>query len=489
MKPHILQLRLLSECKVRYYAHFRAPQHHFVDPSCCTSSPGRQHASHPHKRARSVIHLLLVHEIGHEDDFVPHRECPHIPTVHAPHTLASQTVFGTVAAPSTVKYRRLPHTFGWVWMHLLQFCISNQSLSEGEDLANKAWRPLPAKRISLATMLRIRWTLLPACLVYSSLYHGARWPSLALSAGIFMHNEMYLDSHWATRNLCNALGYAAFNAGATYVACGTSPIFLKTSKRMMILYAEECSLSNRTLLAQLISSLIVLTTIHSQDFEDVEGDRIQGRRTLPLVFPQASRTIMVILLPAWSLFLSFYWRSGSLYCATLLGLGIALAARYLFLRSQKSDRMSYILYNVRMSTRSSRILLKYPYRSGYRWPKSRLLPRAQCNPTCNIANAWSSASNLHQNIVRSVHPIYCAEAVASGAPYPVYISWAIERPTFNVQRPTPHIFTECIKSRKLRICHCQYRTDVRSLLPAVRFGISGALRSLLTGTHASAKGR
>lgn len=111
-------------------------------------------------------------------------------------------------------------------------------------------------------------------------------------------------------------------------------------------------MDNRTFLAQVISSLIVLTTIHSQDFEDVEGDRIQGRRTLPLVFPQASRAIMVACLPAWSILLCLFWQSEPLYMATLLITGCVLSARYHFLRSRKSDRVSYILYNVRMVSKA-----------------------------------------------------------------------------------------------------------------------------------------
>lgn len=55
-----------------------------------------------------------------------------------------------------------------------------------------------------------------------SIAYGVILPALALTLGIILHNEMKLDSHWLTRNVCNALGYAAFSFGATYVACGKS---------------------------------------------------------------------------------------------------------------------------------------------------------------------------------------------------------------------------------------------------------------------------
>ena len=36
--------------------------------------------------------------------------------------------------------------------------------------------------------------------------------------GILLHNELRLDSHWFTRNVLNAVGYATFDAGAMTVA-------------------------------------------------------------------------------------------------------------------------------------------------------------------------------------------------------------------------------------------------------------------------------
>ncbi|KAJ3551511.1 hypothetical protein NM688_g4662 [Phlebia brevispora] len=64
--------------------------------------------------------------------------------------------------------------------------------------------------MALSHALRLRWLLLPLCLVQSSLYGGAILPGLALTVGIFLHNELLLDSHWFTRNVCNALGCLLF---------------------------------------------------------------------------------------------------------------------------------------------------------------------------------------------------------------------------------------------------------------------------------------
>lgn len=108
-----------------------------------------------------------------------------------------------------------------------------------------------------------------------------------------------------------------------------------------------CSITRRTIIAQMMSGLVVLTTIHAQDFADTEGDRLQARRTLPIVFPIASRVSMVTGLPLWSFIFCSYWCPQAAYAVLLMGLGGILAFRYFVFRSIPSDRISYLLYNVR----------------------------------------------------------------------------------------------------------------------------------------------
>ena len=103
-------------------------------------------------------------------------------------------------------------------MHLLQFCMSNQCVGLQEDAANKPWRPIPSRRITVAAARHLRWALLAVCLVLSA-RSGVLLASAGLAFATLAYNELRLDSHWASRHVCNALGYAAFNAGATYVGC------------------------------------------------------------------------------------------------------------------------------------------------------------------------------------------------------------------------------------------------------------------------------
>ena len=108
----------------------------------------------------------------------------------------------------------------WTWLHLLQFCVSNQSIDPEEDALNKPWRPIPSGLISVAGARRLRWILLPSCFLLSA-YLEVRWQGIVLASAFLAHNELHLHSHCIMRNVCNAWGYASFNAGAFAIAAGT----------------------------------------------------------------------------------------------------------------------------------------------------------------------------------------------------------------------------------------------------------------------------
>ena len=108
----------------------------------------------------------------------------------------------------------------WTWLHLLQFCVSNQSIDPEEDALNKPWRPIPSGLISVTSARCLRWILLPSCFSLSA-YLEVHWQGIALALAFLAHNEFHLHSHWIMRNVCNAWGYAYFNAGAFAIAAGT----------------------------------------------------------------------------------------------------------------------------------------------------------------------------------------------------------------------------------------------------------------------------
>lgn len=95
-----------------------------------------------------------------------------------------------------------------------------------------------------------------------------------------------------------------------------------------------------------LASLVILTTVQAQDFQDAVGDAARGRRTLPLVFPRSSRAFTALAIPAWALVLSVYSRLGPMVAFPFVALGVYVGARFLWDATEAGDRRSYVYYNV-----------------------------------------------------------------------------------------------------------------------------------------------
>ncbi|KAK0445795.1 hypothetical protein EV421DRAFT_293005 [Armillaria borealis] len=239
-------------------------------------------------------------------------------------------LFAAASSSYSAGLFSIARTSIWVYLHLLQFCISNQLIGEAEDLLNKPWRPIVAGRISRSRAVFLRWALAVTCLFLSYLFSVVR-PGVMLTIGIWMNNELGFDAHWLTRNIATALGYYSFESGACTIISDTHEV-----------------LGDLITEALLRGALIVLTTIHAQDFQDVPGDRIQGRKTLPIVAPAASRISMILLLLMWSMWLGAI--STALSRVFLVSAAIVVGGRFMLFRTVSADRLSYILYNVWLSS-------------------------------------------------------------------------------------------------------------------------------------------
>ena len=111
----------------------------------------------------------------------------------------------------------LPRILFWIWLHLLQFCVSNQCINPDEDAVNKPWRPIPAGRITLAQAQNFRGVLVALCLILS-IYRDVLPASILICLSTIAYNDLGFHSHLIFRNVCNAVGYASFEFGATQVA-------------------------------------------------------------------------------------------------------------------------------------------------------------------------------------------------------------------------------------------------------------------------------
>ena len=131
-------------------------------------------------------------------------------------SLVRQTVFASIMAPSN-RIRYLPRIIFWIWLHLLQFCVSNQCVNPEEDAVNKPWRPIPAGRITVSQAQNLRWVLMASSLLLS-LYRGILPASVLLCLSTIAYNDLGFHGHIMLRSICNAVGYASFELGATQLS-------------------------------------------------------------------------------------------------------------------------------------------------------------------------------------------------------------------------------------------------------------------------------
>lgn len=130
-----------------------------------------------------------------------------------------QTVLACAGAPIS-ELAHLPHIVFWIWFHVLQFDVSNQTLKPEEDEYNKRDRPLPAKRITWQNALVLRWVLVPCCWLLSACYSiETVYASMTLCFLTWIYDEAgFAAGHWLGRNVVNAMGFASFEVGATLIA-------------------------------------------------------------------------------------------------------------------------------------------------------------------------------------------------------------------------------------------------------------------------------
>ena len=106
------------------------------------------------------------------------------------------------------------------------------------------------------------------------------------------------------------------------------------------------ALDNVGVMSVLASVGIFATTIQAQDFKDTDGDRLVGRKTLPIVAPYTARPTLMLALMLWSVGLSALWGL-SIYAALAFNiLSFTVGMRYVSLDSVKDDQRSFYLYNV-----------------------------------------------------------------------------------------------------------------------------------------------
>ncbi|KAG1882471.1 UbiA prenyltransferase family-domain-containing protein [Suillus subluteus] len=242
-------------------------------------------------------------------------------------------IFPVMIFATTVSPRHNPlslsYALCWLWFHLFQFNVSNQSYSAHEDVVNKPWRPMPSGRISVKDSRILRWGLVVFCLGLSSLFSlNVVIPSAVYAVFVVMNDDFHLSRHPIFKNVCNTGGYVTYELGCS------------------LILSREYSLDGTSIKAISCSALVVLLTIHAQDFADVNGDCRVGRRTLPIIAPEGSRIYMLCALPLLSLTLASFWSLGPLSTVLFVFMGSWVGIRYFLFRGVICDQSSYRLYNI-----------------------------------------------------------------------------------------------------------------------------------------------
>ena len=231
--------------------------------------------------------------------------------------------------------QRLPLILLYVWLNLLPFAISNQISSDAikEDRINKPWRTLPSGRMTPEKAKRLMLIFYLFALGLSSVTGGLKQSVTLVFIGTWYNHFAGADSSYLVRNLINALGYVCFTSGAMEVALGFS---LPVKTRLVEWFG--------------VIAAVIFTTVHLQDMYDQLGDRIRGRRTVPLVIGDGpARWMTAITMIFWGYLCPRFWHSAMRVTALSVLLAGTVAARCLMLRTIEADRLTFKLWNMWMT--------------------------------------------------------------------------------------------------------------------------------------------
>ncbi|KAJ7832843.1 UbiA prenyltransferase family-domain-containing protein [Mycena olivaceomarginata] len=245
----------------------------------------------------------------------------------AMHTIAALRSLDS--APSDLVFRSLTRSLIYFLLYIYSFDIANQINGVAEDRINKPDRPLASGRVTLQGAY-VRWYATTA--LYLAL--GAAWGVLPWSA-LWVLNTTYTsffggDKHWVTKNL----GFMTIGA-----LCLIQPS-----------WALVAPLTPHKWRWALMLSAAFGIVASVQDMRDVEGDKVSGRRTLPIVLGSNFRWVMAAIICAtpavcWQLaFLQYsHWLVG--YCGVLLTLAMFyMAYRVLHGGSRAYDHKTYMVF-------------------------------------------------------------------------------------------------------------------------------------------------
>ncbi|KAJ7220620.1 UbiA prenyltransferase family-domain-containing protein [Mycena pura] len=242
------------------------------------------------------------------------------------------TVAAIRALDSTLSADHIARSLGrsliYFFLYIYAFDIANQINGVAEDRVNKPDRPIPSGRCSVKGAY-IRWYATSA----AHLALGAAWgvlPWTALWVFITVYTSFYGgDKHWTTKNLL-------------FMSTGSLCLLQASWGLVAPITARE------TRWAVLLSAVFGIVA-SVQDMRDVEGDKVAGRRTLPIVLGGSFRWVMAAVICAaplicWQLEFLRYSQMLVGYCGAVLALAMFyMAYRVVRGYSRKYDHKTYMV--------------------------------------------------------------------------------------------------------------------------------------------------
>lgn len=216
------------------------------------------------------------------------------------------------------------------------FDIANQAFSVDEDLINKPHRPIPSGQMSQeGAYIRwaLSWLLFPT-IIYVNVGTVAATSLLSWEAWTFLFYVWPKFDNWIARNAFTAVGAVIQLRLIDSVLAHHVPTFENDSSLGYVIFSW------------------LFVTIHIQEFHDIEGDRIAGRQTLPLLISTRGQiwlrvgTAMVMIMAAVVKVSLAGHHCSSVYPVCYLGLCLLFSTSVLFLRlvmlrHKEADKITY----------------------------------------------------------------------------------------------------------------------------------------------------
>lgn len=220
----------------------------------------------------------------------------------------------------------------WLYLNVLIIGLSNQRLPSAvlEDRENKPWRNIPAGRMTSEQYRQILLVVIPLALGVSWYLEVVSETAMLIILN-YMYNDMEgADEHFVIRNLFNVLGHFHFEVGA-----------------LRITYGPQAALNTTAYIWLMIIGAVMFSTISVQDLKDQKGDKLRGRRSLPLVIGDLfARWTVVLFVLLWSMVCPLFFQAAWWTYIGTVAVGIWVAATVIQPKGVSNDKLAFRRWSV-----------------------------------------------------------------------------------------------------------------------------------------------